>query len=75
MAKVVAYRDKTTGELESVDSLIRRFKKKVENEGILEECKKREFFVGKSMARRLKSIEHQKQVKMRQAKNKNKNID
>ena len=34
-----------TSEKESIDSLLRRFKKQVKKEGILQECRKREFFL------------------------------
>lgn len=44
---------------QSIDSLIRRFKKKVEAEGILDEVKKREYHLTKSERRRLK---HKKAV-------------
>lgn len=73
MAKVVAYKDRDTGELESVDSMLKRFKKRVLDDNILGECKKREYFVKKSLARKLKSIENQKRIKMRQAKNRKRN--
>ena len=40
---------------ETPDELIARFKREVKAAGILDECKKREFFVNKSMKRKLKS--------------------
>jgi small subunit ribosomal protein S21 len=49
MAKVIAR------ENESTDDLIRRFKRQVNNDGTLEECKKREFFLKKSLRRKEKS--------------------
>ena len=38
-----------------LDSMLRRFKKQVQAEGILEECKIREYFLKKSLARKEKS--------------------
>ena len=38
-----------------LDTMLRRFKKQVENEGILDECKRREFFLKKSLKRKEKS--------------------
>ena len=38
-----------------LDYLLRRFKKKVQLEGILDECKRREFFLKKSLKRKEKS--------------------
>lgn len=38
-----------------LDSMLRRFKKQVQAEGILEECKRREFFLKKSIKRKEKS--------------------
>ena len=63
MAKVFTRRDRETGELEDISSLIRRFKKQVINDQILYECKRREYFVKSSLKRKLKSIEAQKRKK------------
>lgn len=63
MAKVFARKDRETGELEDISSLIRRFKKQVINDQILYECKRREYFVKSSLKRKLKSIEAQKRKK------------
>lgn len=63
MAKIVAYIDKNTGEKEGLDSMLRRFKKKVLNEGILDECKKREYYVKPTVKRKLKDIEAAKRKK------------
>lgn len=49
MAKVVLMKDET------VDSLIRRFKQQVKKDNIIQECKKREYYVPKSLARKIKS--------------------
>ena len=49
MAKVVAR------ENESVDDLLRRFKKQVNNENIIEEYKKHDFFLKKALKRKEKS--------------------
>lgn len=48
MAKVVAYRD------ESLDSLLRRFKKKVEKEDLLIELHKKDFYKSPSLKKREK---------------------
>ena len=51
-----------------LDTMLRRFKKQVEAEGILEECRRREFFLKKSIKRKEKS----KRAKIREIKaNKN----
>lgn len=63
MAKVVLYVDRETGEKESLESAIRRFKKKVLSDNILYECRRREYFVPKPLARKLKSIEAKKRQK------------
>jgi small subunit ribosomal protein S21 len=39
---------------ESVDELVKRFKKQVQKEGIMKEIKKREYFVAPSVLRRKK---------------------
>ncbi len=49
MAKVVAR------ENESVDDLLRRFKKQVNNENIIEDCRKHDFFLKKAVKRKEKS--------------------
>ena len=49
MAKVVAR------ENESVDDLLKRFKRQVNNENIIEEYKKHDFFLKKSLKRKEKS--------------------
>ena len=49
MAKVVAR------ENESVDDLLRRFKRQVNNENIIEEYRKHDFFLKKSLKRKEKS--------------------
>lgn len=40
---------------ETVEELLRRFKREVNAAGILPECRKREFFTPKGLARKLKS--------------------
>ena len=47
-----------------LDGMIRRFKKQVENEDIINECRRREFFLKKSIKRREKS----KRAKIRELK-------
>ena len=49
MAKVTIRKD------EDVESLIRRFKRKVQEEGIMQELKKREYYMSPSLKRRVKS--------------------
>lgn len=39
----------------SLDTLLRRFKKQVQQDGTLDECKRREFFLKKSLKRKEKS--------------------
>lgn len=63
MAKVVAYVDRTTGEKESAESMLRRFKKQVLNDQILYEVKRREYFMNPALKRKMKSIEAQKRQK------------
>jgi small subunit ribosomal protein S21 len=63
MAKVVAQIDRNTGEKESVESMLRRFKKQVLKDDIMWEVKRRQYFVPKSVARKLKSIEAIKRSK------------
>ena len=63
MAKVIAYKNKETGELEDVTSLLRRFKKKVIEDQVIYECKRREYFVPKSLKKKLKAIEAKKRQK------------
>lgn len=48
---------------ESLDSALKKFKKKVEKEGIMLEIRKREYYVSPSVKRKLK---HEKALKMRQ---------
>jgi len=45
---------------ESVDSLMARFKSLVKKSGVLAECRKREFFLKKSLERKRKSKEARK---------------
>lgn len=63
MAKVVLSIDKNTGEREALDAALRRFKKQVFNENIIQECKKREYYMSKSLKRREKSKEAQKRLR------------
>lgn len=63
MAKVVLYRDKETGQPEDITSALRRFKRKVLDDQILYECKRREYFLPKSLRRKMKSIEAKKRQK------------
>jgi small subunit ribosomal protein S21 len=45
---------------ETTDSLLARFKTQVKKSGILTECRKREFFLKKSLKRKRKSEEARK---------------
>lgn len=54
-------------ENESLESLIRRFKKSVDDEGILKEYKDRQYFVKPSVKRRLKDKESKRKERQRNA--------
>lgn len=58
MAKVVN-KDRN-GNILTIDQLLKRFKKEVIKEGKLVALKKHQFFIPKSLARRIKSKEHQR---------------
>lgn len=55
MATVIARVDKFTGERESVDSMLRRFKKAVVRDEIMLDLKKHEYYRAPSLKRREKS--------------------
>ena len=55
MAKILPVVNKETGETESFDSMLRRFKKATIKEEILIECKKRQHFMSKREKRQFKS--------------------
>lgn len=55
----VVYRKKD----EDVESLIKRFKKKVMNEGIMTELKRREYYLSPSQKRKEKSKQAQKKLR------------
>lgn len=40
---------------ESLDEAVRRFKRQVNKAGIIQECRKREFYLKKNLKRKLKS--------------------
>lgn len=65
MAKVIR-RVEPDGTVESVDSMLRRFKKQVTNQGIIFDYRKHEFFVNNNTRRKEKS----KQARIRELKNK-----
>ena len=50
---------------ESVDSALRRFKRKVEEEGIIKEAKNRSFFLKPGERRRVKSLLAQRAIQKR----------
>ena len=54
MATVTRKVDKITGEKEDIESMLKRFKKKVLAEGTLAELEKRRFYVKPSKKKRLK---------------------
>lgn len=67
MATVIARKDET------VDSLYKRFKKKFQNEGILQDIRKGEYYIPKSEKKRLK---HEMALKrLRKAEKKRKKFD
>ena len=49
---------------ETTESLIRRWKKKVEKEGIMEDMNKHDYYVAPSEKRRLKKKESQKRIRL-----------
>lgn len=54
---------------EDIETLIKRFKKKVINEGTLVELKKREYYLSPSQKRKEKSKQAQKKLRKFQVKN------
>lgn len=50
-------------ENETTDALLSRFKALVKKSGVLEECRKREFFLKKSLKRKRKSEEARKSAR------------
>lgn len=50
----------TNGKELSVEEMIRKFKKKVQNQGIIEDYRKYDYYIPKSTKRRLKSEKHRK---------------
>lgn len=64
MAKVVARKD------ESFESLYKRFKKKFQSEGILQDLRKKEYYIPKSEKRRLKHEQALKRLKKAERKKK-----
>jgi len=55
--------DITAREGEPIESVLRRFKKFTENEGIQKEYKDRRYFIKPSMKRRLKQKESDRKIK------------
>ena len=53
---------------ETVDSMLRRFKREVLKSEILKDLRKKEYFVSPSEKRRLKSAEAQKRARKKEAK-------
>lgn len=48
------------GNTMDIDQMLKRFKREVERDGIMEEVRKREFFLPKSIKRKVKSETHQR---------------
>ena len=59
---LVRNKDKN-GEIASVEQMLKKFKKQVEREGIMQDLKKHEFFVPKSIKRAEKRARHQKMLR------------
>lgn len=59
-------------ENESIESILRRFKKLVENEGILKEYKERRYFQKPSLKKRLKMKDAERKNKINQRSKKEK---
>lgn len=53
---------------DTIDSMLRRFKKEVVKAEILKDLRKKEFYVSPSEKRRIKSAEAQKRAKRKMAK-------
>ena len=51
-----------------VEKMIRKFKKKVDTEGILKDLRKREFYMAPSLKRRMKSKEAERRRRITEAK-------
>ena len=62
MAKVVQHVDEMTGEKESVDSMIRRFKKLVIKDNLMDDVRKHEYYKSKSQKRREKRKEAERRA-------------
>lgn len=72
MAKVYRLKDQTTGEYETVENMLKKFKKQVLNDNTLWICKQHEFFRSKPEKRRIKQEEALKRRKRAQSKNRKK---
>lgn len=59
---LVRNKDKN-GEIASVEQMLKKFKKQVEREGIMQDLKKHEFFVPKSIKKAEKRARHQKMLR------------
>lgn len=70
MAYIKQRIDPITGEKESVESMIKRFKKQVMKDGTLQDLKKYEYGMSKRARRRLKDKEAMKRLKRKMNKNK-----
>ena len=62
MARVIRLTNKETGEKESLESMLKRFKKQVLAEDIIADYKKHEFFRSKSIKRKEKILANQRRA-------------
>ena len=53
---------------ETLDSMLRRFKREVMKSEVLKDLRKKEYYISPSQKRRLKSAEAQKRAKKKEAK-------
>ena len=60
------------GNTVDLEQMLKRFKKELAKEGVLDEVRKREYFIPKSMMRQLKSEKHQRLMRKLNKKSRNK---
>lgn len=63
MATVIRRVDKYTGEYEDVDSMLKRFKKQIANEGLMQELRTREYYKTPAERKREKRERNAKRLK------------
>lgn len=59
------------GNVVDLEQMLKRFKKELAKEGVLDEVRKREYFIPKSMMRQLKSEKHQRLMRKLNKKSRN----